>query len=61
MPVVEIYLDAPVAGRVGAARAFRSIMMTRDDGWDYQRGRRDFEALWHERFPSTAAGCRDEE
>ena len=61
MPVVEIYLDAPVAGREGAARAFRSIMMTRDDGWDYQRGRRDFEALWRERFPSTAAGCRDEE
>jgi hypothetical protein len=38
-------------------------MMTRDDGWDYQRGRREFEALWRERFPagSTASGCRDAE
>ena len=31
--------------------AFRSLMTTRDDGPDYGRFRKDFEALWDERFP----------
>jgi hypothetical protein len=61
-PLVEIYLEKPVHGRPGAAYAFRSLMTTRDDGDDYGRFRKDFEALWDERFPPGpgARRCKDE-
>jgi hypothetical protein len=61
-PLVEIYLEKPSHGRPGAAYAFRSLMMTRDDGDDYGRFRKDFEALWDERFPPGpgAHRCKDE-
>ena len=61
-PLVEIYLEKPSHGRPGAAYAFRSLMMTRDDGDDYGRFRKDFEALWDERFPPGpgAQRCKDE-
>jgi hypothetical protein len=61
-PLVEIYLEKPAHGRPGAAYAFRSLMMTRDDGPDYGRFRKDFEALWDERFPPGpgARRCKDD-
>jgi len=49
-PVIEVYFEKPEHGRPGKAYAFRSIMMTRDDGPDYERERRYFEGNWHERF-----------
>jgi hypothetical protein len=63
VPTVEIYLEKPDHGRPGAAYAFRSLMMTRDDGPDYERFRQDFEAEWRERFPAKgdAGGCSDDE
>ena len=61
-PLIEIYLEKPIHGRPGAAYAFRSLMVTRDDGPDYGRFRKDFEAQWDERFPpgSGAHRCKDE-
>jgi len=61
-PLVEIYLEKPAHGRPGAAYAFRSLMMTCDDGPDYGRFRKDFEAPWDERFPPGAGAqrCKDE-
>jgi hypothetical protein len=61
-PLVEIYLEKPNQGQPGAAYAFRSLMVTRDDGPDYGRFRKDFEALWDERFPPGpgARRCKDE-
>ena len=46
---------------VGSAYAFRSLMMTRDDGPDYLRFRKDFEAECDERFPRdpSAPRCQD--
>ena len=60
-PMVEIYFEKPDHGRPGAAYAFRSVMMTRDDGPDYLRFRKEFEAEWHDRFPPdpTVAACED--
>jgi hypothetical protein len=61
-PVVEIYFEKPDQGRPGKAYAFRGVMETRDDGPDYIRFRRDFEAVWEERFPPPPARprCKDE-
>jgi hypothetical protein len=59
-PVIEIYLEKPDHGRPGVAYAFRSILVTGDDGPDYGRFRRDFEAQWDERFPPTAPRCKDD-
>jgi hypothetical protein len=61
-PLIEIYFEKPVQGQPGAAYAFRSLMVTRDDGPDYGRFRKDFEALWDERFPPGpgARRCKDE-
>ena len=63
VPIIEIYLEKPAHGRPGAAYAFRSLMMTRDDGPDYLRFRRDFESEWRERFPTApnAARCSDDD
>lgn len=60
-PYIEIYLEKPVHGRPGAAYAFRSAMMTRDDGPDLERSRKDFESQWDERFPPShdASRCQD--
>jgi hypothetical protein len=60
-PMIEIYLEKPDHGRPGAAYAFRSLMMTRDDGPDYERFRKDFKAQWNERFPPDpgASRCQD--
>lgn len=59
LPIVEIYFEKPEQGRPGKAYAFRGTMETRD-GPDYIRFRRDFEALWAERFPSAKRPCKDE-
>lgn len=61
-PIVEIYFEKPEQGRPGKAYAFRGVMETRDDGPDYIRFRKDFEAVWEERFasPSTKPRCKDE-
>ena len=60
-PMIEIYSEKPDHGHVGKAYAFRSLMMTRDDGPDYLRFREDFEAEWDGRFsPDPAARrCQD--
>ena len=59
-PEIEIYFEQPAHGKPGVAYAFRSIIMTRDDGPDYARFRKDFEAEWRGRFPDTAApACED--
>jgi len=62
IPVIEIFLEKPDRDRPGPAYAFRSQMMTRDDGPDYGRFRKDFEALWNERFPPgpDTPRCKDE-
>jgi len=57
-PMIEIYLENPNQGHSGAAYAFRSMMMTRDDGPDYLRFRKDFEAEWDERFRSAPSRTR---
>ena len=57
-PKVEIYLEAPRHGRPGAAYAFRGFMIA-DDGPDYSRFRKDFEADWASRF-GRPASCDDE-
>jgi hypothetical protein len=61
-PIIEIYFEKPEQGRPGKAYAFRGEMETRDDGPEYIRFRRDFEAMWTERFPSPPAQprCKDE-
>jgi hypothetical protein len=61
-PIVEIYFEKPEQGRPGKAYAFRGSMESRDDGPEYIRFRRDFEAMWEERFPSssTRPRCKDE-
>lgn len=58
-PVIELYFEDPVQGHLGPPFAFRSIMVTRDNGPDYQRERRYFEADWRERFPAKIAACQD--
>ena len=60
-PMIEIYFEKPDNGHVGSAYAFRSLMMTRDDGPDYLRFRKDFEAEWDERFPPdpSTPRCQD--
>jgi hypothetical protein len=58
--MAEMYFEKPDHGRPGRNFAFHSVMMTRDDGPDYLRFRRDFEAEWRERFPSSPPpACRD--
>jgi hypothetical protein len=61
-PIIEIYFEKPVQGRPGVAYAFRGVMETRDDGPDYIRFRKDFEAVWDERFPSEprTERCKNE-
>jgi hypothetical protein len=60
--VIEIYFEKPDHGHPGVAYAFRSIMMTSDDGPDCERFRKDFEAKWDERFPPVPSTirCQDE-
>jgi hypothetical protein len=55
-PELEFFLEDPKGGRPGAVYAFRA-MFDSNDGPDYSRFRRDFEAEWRARFPATPAGC----
>jgi hypothetical protein len=61
-PLIEIYFEKPQQGRPGAAYAFRGTMVPRDGGPEYIRFRKDFEAMWNERFPPgpETARCQDE-
>lgn len=61
-PLIEIYLEEPAGGRPGRAYAFRSEMMTPDGDLEYGRFRKDFEALWDERFgPAPGSSrCKDD-
>jgi hypothetical protein len=61
-PVIEIYFEKPDHGRPGVAYAFRGVLVTRDDGPDYIRFRKDFEAEWDERFPPDPENprCKDD-
>jgi hypothetical protein len=58
-PLIEIFLEKPDHGHSGVAFAFRSLMITRDNGTDYLRFRKEFEAE-DERFPRypTAFCCQ---
>ena len=58
-PQIEIYLEDPKAGRPGAIYAFRAVFDS-NDGPDYIRFRRDFEAEWRDRFKDAPAPkCED--
>ena len=57
-PMIEIYLEKPSHGHPGAAYAFRSLMMARDNGPDYLRFRKEFEAEWDERFQPDPSRTR---
>jgi hypothetical protein len=48
-PEIEIYLEDPKGGKPGEAFAFRA-MFDSNDGPDYIRFRKDFEAEWRGRF-----------
>ena len=48
-PMVEVFFEAPKAGRPGPAYAFRGLMRAAD-GLDMSRFRRDFEYDWTSRF-----------
>jgi hypothetical protein len=53
-PMIEVYFERPVKGRVQPAYAFRGEMLAAD-GEDYSRSRRDFESDWVSRFPGAKA------
>jgi hypothetical protein len=57
-PMIEIYMEKPKGGHPGEVYAFRSIMMTKDDGLDLLRHRLDFQDEWDERFPPPADAPR---
>jgi hypothetical protein len=61
-PMIEIYMERPQDGHPGEVYAFRSLMMTKDDGPDYLRTRYDFENEWNDRFPppADATRCKDD-
>lgn len=61
-PLVEIYLEKPERGRPGKAYAFRGTMEMRDSGPEMIRFRKDFEAVWDERFPPEpdAVRCKND-
>lgn len=58
-PEIEIYLEDPKHGKLGAVYAFRA-MFDGKDGPDYIRFRRDFESEWGARFKDTPAGPCDD-
>jgi hypothetical protein len=59
-PELEIYLEDPKHGKLGAVYAFRA-MFDSNDGPDYVRLRKDFEAEWRERFnDAPASPCADD-
>jgi hypothetical protein len=53
-PELEIYLEDPKHGKLGAVYAFRA-MFDSNDGPDYVRLRKDFETEWRERFKDAPA------
>ncbi len=56
VPVIELYFERPVDGRVAAPYAFRGLMMV-EGGEDYTRFSAHFEADWESRFPGSVEGC----
>lgn len=59
-PEIEIYLESPKGGKAGAVYAFRASFDT-NDGPDYIRGRKEFEAEWRERFKDAPPpACTDD-
>jgi hypothetical protein len=59
-PEIEIYLEDPKGGRPGAVYAFRASFDS-NDGPDYIRFRKDFEAEWRDRFKDARApACTDD-
>jgi hypothetical protein len=59
-PEIEIYLEDPKGGKPGEAFAFRA-MFDGNDGPDYIRFRKDFEAAWRDRFKDAPPPpCTDE-
>jgi hypothetical protein len=59
VPMIEVYFERPVEGRVAAPYAFRGTMLTAD-GEDYTRFSAHFEAGWESRFPGSVEGCGEE-
>ncbi len=56
VPMIEVYFERPVDGRVAAPYAFRGLMLV-DGGEDYTRFSAHFEAGWESRFPGAVEGC----
>jgi hypothetical protein len=56
--LIEIYLEEPAGGHPGRVYAFRSVMLTEEDGPDLERRRTDFQAEWDDRFPPPADAHR---
>jgi hypothetical protein len=54
-PMVEIYFDKPRRGVPSPAYAFRGFLPDKDGEVEAIRFRRDFEAVWEERFPASKA------
>jgi hypothetical protein len=60
-PEIEIYLEDPKGGKPGAVYAFRA-MFDGNDGPDYIRFRKDFEAEWRDRFKDAPPpACADDQ
>lgn len=59
VPVIEVYFERPVDGRVAAPYAFRGLMLV-DGGEDYTRFSAHFEYDWESRFPGSVTGCEAE-
>ncbi|MGA0600490.1 hypothetical protein ACO2Q3_07260 [Caulobacter sp. KR2-114] len=57
-PMIEVFFEAPKAGRPGAAYAFRGVMQAAD-GEDVSRFRDGFEADWTSRFPAPEGAIVD--
>jgi len=57
-PMIEVFFEKPVAGKPGAAYAFRGVMQAAD-GEDVSRFRDGFEADWTSRFPAPAGAIVD--
>ena len=59
VPMIEVYFERPVDGRVAAPYAFRGLLLT-PDGEDYTRFSAHFEYGWESRFPGSVEGCEAE-
>jgi hypothetical protein len=59
VPMIEVYFERPVDGRVAAPYAFRGLMLV-DGGEDYTRFSTHFELDWESRFPGSVKGCGED-